>query len=261
MTVYLDAYVFDGTSWTVTNNIANVGTTANAYKCFNVAYETTSGRALLVYSRGTTTNEIGYKIWTYGSGWGSEQLLDLTYTTGIVYWISLASCPATRAGTADDNEIALIYIDANSDVHGYAWNGSTWSLMGETAVWDAYAGSPTTEYVAVEYEQTTGEAMFAWSGSNANRNYYRTWDGTTLSAVTRFDIVAMGGSGNWITLKADPASDDLLFTVIDSHQTLTPHIGAAAATGRSTANMTAQLTLPLRDARISLGNLQAAKVY
>ncbi len=212
---YLDAYVFDGTAWTATNNIAFPGPTANAYKCFDVAYEKTSGRAVLVYSTGATTNEIGYKIWTFGTGWGSEQLLNLAYTTGIVRWVSLASCPATRSGTADDNEIALIYLDANTDVHGYIWTGSAWSLMGAAAVWDATAAIATEECIAVEYEQTTGEAMFIWADSVSTDFYYKTWDGTTLSANTLLDITAAGAVGNWVTLKADPASDDLLFVVVD----------------------------------------------
>lgn len=212
---YLDAYVWNETAWIVTSNIAFPGTSANAYRCFDVAYEKTSGRALLVYSNGTTTNEIGYRIWTPETGWGSEQFLDLPYTSGIVLWISLASSPGTRAGTSDDNEIAMIYLDANTDVHGYVWTGSAWSLMGATAVWDATAATSTRECIAVAYEQTTGEAMFIWADSGSNRFYYRTWNGATLSAATLLTITATGGAGYWVTLKADPASDDLLFLVID----------------------------------------------
>ncbi|MEM3377350.1 MAG: hypothetical protein QW674_00180 [Candidatus Bathyarchaeia archaeon] len=213
---YLDAYVWDGTTWLVTSNIAFPGTSANAYRCFDVAYEKTSGRALLVYSRGTTTNEIGYRIWTPEAGWSTEQLLDLPYTTGIVRWISLATCPATRAGASDDNEIAMIYLDANTDVNGYIWTGSAWSLMGATAVWDATAATSTRECIAVAYEHTTGEAMFIWADSVSNRFYYRTWNGVTLSAATLLTMTDTGGIGYWVTLKADPASDDLLFLVVDS---------------------------------------------
>ncbi|MEJ5326806.1 MAG: hypothetical protein WHU54_00945 [Candidatus Bathyarchaeia archaeon] len=213
---YLDAYVWNGAAWNVTSNIAFPGTSANAYRCFDVAYEKTSGRALLVYSRGTTTNEIGYRRWTPETGWGPEQLLDLPYTSGIVRWISLASSPGARAGTSDDNEIAMIYLDANNDVHGYVWTGSAWSLMGATAIWDATAATSTRECIAVAYEQTTGEAMFIWADSGSNRFYYRTWNGATLSAATLLTITATGGAGYWVTLKADPASDDMLFLVIDS---------------------------------------------
>jgi hypothetical protein len=209
---YYDAYVWDGTAWNVTNNIGyHTGTTF--YKCFDVAYEKTTGRALLVYSRGSTSNEIGYKIWTFGSGWGSENLFALGRTTGIVYFINLASAPGTRSGTGDDNEIALIYLDANKDVHGYVWTGSEWSEMGATAVWDAAVAIISKECIAVAYEQTTGEALFIWGDSVVTDFQYKTWDGTTLSGNTPLDIAAAAYVGGWCTLKADPSSDDLVFVV------------------------------------------------
>lgn len=229
---FLDAYVWDGTSWIVTNNIGSTGIVANAYKCFDVAYEKTTGRALLVYSRGTTTNEIGYRIWTFGTGWGSEQLLDLPYTTGAVYWISLATAPGTRSGTGDDNEIAMIYLDANIDVHGYVWTGSAWSGMGATAVWDATAAIATEECIAVAYEQSSGRAMFVWGDSVATDNYNRIWDGTTLSGPTLGpDIAAQGGITNWITLKSNPlsTSNELMFLVVDA--ATTPDLNTAYWSG------------------------------
>jgi hypothetical protein len=218
-----DAYVWNGTSWAVTNNIASCGTSNNAndYRCFDLAYEKTTGRALLVYSRGTTTNETGYKIWTYGSGWSGEGLLDLAYTTNRVCWIALAQCPGTRSGTADDNEIALIYIDANNDVLGYIWTGSSWSLMGATAVWDDTAATATEECIAVEYEKQSGRAMFIWGDTVSTDNYNRIWDGSALSGPTlEPDITTQGGRTNWVTLKSNPASNELLYLVVDGSNDL-----------------------------------------
>ncbi|MEM2972401.1 MAG: hypothetical protein QW270_08310 [Candidatus Bathyarchaeia archaeon] len=205
---YLDVYVWNGSSWLTANNIAYSGT-ANAYRCFDITYEKTSGRALLVYSRGTTTNEIGYKIWN-GTAWSPEQLLDLPYTTGIVGWISLASKPTNNA-----NEIAMIYLDANADVHGYVWTGSEWNLMGATAVWDANAATSTRECIAVTYEQKLGRAMFIWGSATRTNNYYRLWNGTTLSPITILNIPTQGGTTRWATLKSDPTSNGLLYMAID----------------------------------------------
>lgn len=210
---YLDAYVWNGSSWLITNNIA-YSRTANAYRCFDITYEKSSGRALLVYSRGTTTNEIGYKIWN-GTSWSSEQLLDLPYTTGIVRWISLASKP-----TNNTNEIAMIYLDANADVHGYVWTGSEWTLMGATAVWDATASTATTQCIAVAYEQKSGRAMFIWGDSTRAYNYYRIWDGTTLGPITLLNIPAQGDTTRWATLKSDPTSNGILYMVIDGRYNL-----------------------------------------
>ncbi|MEM2107821.1 MAG: hypothetical protein QXL10_00855 [Candidatus Bathyarchaeia archaeon] len=214
---YLDAYVWTGTSWDVTNNIASTGTTVNAYRCFDIAYERASGRALLVYSRGTTSNEIGYKIWD-GAAWSSEYLLDLPYTSAVVYWIALASCPGARAGTADDNELAMIYIagDADGDVFGYVWTGSAWSSMGATAVWDNKLAIATEECIAVAYEQQGGRAMFIWGDDKQDQNNYRIWNGATLSAVTALTLANEDGLTNWVVLKANPNSNGLLLGVVDA---------------------------------------------
>jgi len=209
---YLDAYVWDGLNkvWVVTNNIGFVGITANAYRSFDIAYEKTTGRALIVYSRGTTTDEIGYRIWD-GVSWSSEQSLNLEYTTGVVYWTALATKP-----TANANEITMIYLDANVDVHGYVWTGSSWSPIGEAAAWDTTAAIETEECIAVAYEQTSGRAMFIWGDSVSTDNYYRIWDGSTLGATTLLDIPAQGGVANWVALRADPATNGLVYLVIDA---------------------------------------------
>jgi hypothetical protein len=214
----LDAYVYDGptSTWTITSNIASSGTSSNAFRCFDIAFEHTTGRALLVYSRGSTTNEIGYRIWTLGSGWSSETTIELPYTTGRVNYVELASCPATRPGAVDDNEIALICIDTNEDVQGYIWTGSAWSLMGASAAWDATAATSTREMLAVSYEQTTGEALWIWGDSVATHQNYRTWNGATLSAVTDLTIANQGGIVAYCTLHANPTNDDLIYNVIDA---------------------------------------------
>lgn len=209
---YLDAYVWNypNKMWISTNNIGFAGSTANAYRCFDIAYEKTTGRALIVYSRGTTTDEMGYRIWD-GVSWSSEQLLNLEYTTGVIYWIALATKPTINA-----NEIAMIYSDANADVQGYVWTGSSWSLMGEASVWDTSAAIPSEECIAVAYEQASARAIFIWGDSVSTDNYYRIWDGSTLGATTLLDIPAQGGVTNWVALKADPVTNGMVYLVIDA---------------------------------------------
>jgi hypothetical protein len=212
---YIDAYVWDGTDWSATNNIGYVGPDANLYRSYDIAYEKASGRALLVYSRGTTSNEIGYRTWTFGTGWSSESTLNLP-TSGIVYWVALATAPGTRSGTGDDNEIALIYMDENADVYGYVWTGSSWSNMGQGSVWDSSAAIAAEECVAVAYEQQSGRAMFVWGDSVSTDNYYRIWNGASLTSNTLLDISTQGGVTNWVTLKADPSSNALMYLTVDA---------------------------------------------
>jgi hypothetical protein len=208
---YLDAYVWGNPNgaWAVTNDIGFIGTVANAYRSFDIAYEKNTGRAIIVYSRGTVTDEIGYRIWD-GVSWGPEQLLNLEFTTGVVYWITLATKP-----TANANEIAMIYLDANANVHGYVWTGFSWSLMGQLTAWETTAAIATEECIAVAYEQTTGRALFIWGDSVSTDNYYKIWDGFTLSATTLLDIPTQGGVTNWVTLKADPETNGMIYLAID----------------------------------------------
>jgi len=218
---YYDLYIWNGTVWLTFNNIGYFQD-ATFYRGFDVAYEHASGRALTVYSRGTSTDgqEIGYRIWD-GKTLSDEYLLGSPYTNGEVYWINLASCPGIRPGTSDDNEIAMIYIDSNRCIYGYIWTGSSWNNMGQTAAWDNNAAIATEECIAVTYEQQSGRAMFIWGSANAvGRNYYRVWNGSTLSDPTLLTIRAQGGVTNWVTLKAQPNSNGLLFTVVDAGRDL-----------------------------------------
>mgnify|MGYP000344839078 CR=1 FL=1 len=99
---YLDAYVWDGFSWSVTNNIGYVGTTVNAYRCFDLVYESSSGDAMLVFSTGGTNPELQYVTRARGSTtWSVTGSIDLEVNDP-VYWVAMERKP----GNFD--EIAVI---------------------------------------------------------------------------------------------------------------------------------------------------------
>ena len=205
---YLDAYVWDGTAWSVTNDIANVGTTVNVYRSFDIAYEKTSGEALLVYSFAPATDfRIGYKTWSFVSGWSGESTYVIASGTAqTAYWISMASKPTSGA-----NEIAVgVLGDSTSlDAYGLIWNGASFSsqqlLTGTVTI-------ATRECIAVAYEQSSGYATFVSSTSNDAFSWQ--WSGSAWDAsATTFDLSGPSQVG-WFTLKADPASgSDKLFCV------------------------------------------------
>ena len=209
---YLNAYVWDGTSWNVTNYIGYVGTTANAYKCFDIAYETTSGKALLVYgiSSTDTARDLAYKTWTFGTGWSSEYYIDDTeHTTNIqYYWVELASNP-----TSGSNEVTMVALDGtDSDGNGWVWNGSSWGSIYEL---DATVSTTTRECVAVAYESQSGRAWTGvGSGTNASMFSMRSQTGGIWNATKESPNV--GGTPYWCTLKSDPASNQLMLISVDS---------------------------------------------
>lgn len=220
---YLDAFVWDGTSWTTTNNIGFIGTTTYNYRLFDIAYEKTSGEAILVYgiSSSNTARDLAYRTWTPSSGWSSEQYIDDTgHATDIqYYWVSLASNP-----TSGSNEIALVGIDGtDSDVVAWIWSGSAWGNMNELT---ASAAIATEEDAAVAYETISGKAIFGYGVSGANIQS-KVWTGTAWNN-TASTLSIDGSTANWITMKSDPSSNQIMLVSVDGSSDLNTFLWRAS---------------------------------
>ncbi|MBP9802675.1 hypothetical protein KBC40_03770, partial [Patescibacteria group bacterium] len=205
----IQVQIWNGATWSTVKTLANVGTTNDGYRGLDIEYETSGDRAMVVFNNANSADP-AYTIWD-GVSWTAVTPITDPPTTGAPLWIELARNPG---GTSD--EIAMIFSDANIDVYGMVWDGSTWSTMGAAAVWDATAAIATEKIIDVAYEQNSGEAMFIWGDSVSTDQYYRTWNGTTLSAATLLDISTAGGVANWIKLTPRPNSDELLYGVVDA---------------------------------------------
>ncbi len=213
---YLDAYVWNGSSWLVTNNIGYVGTTVNIYRAYDIVYEYSSGNAVLVYAIDSTniTRDLAYRVWN-GAQWSIEayindpSMVDIQY-----YWIKLASYPL-RVGRV--NEVALIASEEPSnDANAWIWNGSSW---GNYLQLEGSIASRTTESVSVEYEQQSGEALFIWGwGVGIGYLQSRKWRGTWGSELPEVQI----GSNRprWFTLKVDPSSNRMMALSVDADRDL-----------------------------------------
>lgn len=199
--------IWNGTSW---GSPTLVGTGPTATRSFDIAYEKNSDRAIIAYSPTAASADFAYRTWD-GTTLSSATTVTAPPTTGAINWLELRQKPL-----AGSNEIAMIMLDANADVYGMAWTGSAWSTMGAAAVWDATAASATKKTIDVEYEQTSGEAMFMWGDSVATDQYYRTWNGTTLGSNTLLDIATEGGLAEWVQLAARPNSNEILLAVQDA---------------------------------------------
>jgi hypothetical protein len=212
---YLDAYVWDGSAWNVTNNIGFAGTTANAYKPFDIIYELTSGEAMLVYgiSSTNTSQDLAYRTWTFGTGWSSEYYInDTGHTNDIQYrWFELASKP-----TSGSNEITMIAMDGtDSDGNGWVWDGSSWGTMYEL---NNAVSIINEESIAVAYESQSGRAWTAAGQTTGTVVLLRsqtsgTWNSTNESP-------SVGGTPNWLSLKPDPSSNKLMLTSVDGSSDL-----------------------------------------
>ncbi|GAH05788.1 unnamed protein product, partial [marine sediment metagenome] len=100
----LDSWFYDGSDWTFYSNIASVGTTADIYPSFDLAFETSSGDALLVYSTGICTlgteDELGYLTWsstseTWSSSTTWETSNNICLDLDMVYQVAMDSHPSS----------------------------------------------------------------------------------------------------------------------------------------------------------------------
>ncbi len=203
---YLDAYVWDGSSWLYQTvggqDLGFIGTVANSYRPFDIAYES-SGDAMLVYgiSSTDTTRDLAYRIWD-GNSWSAEAYLDDTTSTADIqyYWVRLASYPLS---TGRVDEIALIGLDGTGiDANAWIWDGNVW---GNSLELTNDVKRNTEEDISVAYEQVSGDVMFIWGQKSDLRS--RKWAGSWQAQLPN---IAIGGEARWFTLKADPTSNMLM---------------------------------------------------
>ena len=210
---------WNGSAWGATKLIANVGTTNDAYRSFDIGYENGADNAVIVFTENSAATKLRYSVWN-GSTWTVDNAaINLNYpTTGVIRWVEMAANPRP-----DNNEMALIYGNANSDVFGFRWSGAAWDNMGATAVWDATGSTnPAAKWVDVAYESQSGSIMFMWADATATDQYWRIYENTprVLSAATLLDISAASAIGEWIYLASDPRTDNILYGC----QTNTPEL-------------------------------------
>jgi hypothetical protein len=220
--------IWNGTSW---GAVTQIGTGPTGTRAFDIAYEKNSDRAVITYSPTSGAADFAYRTWN-GTTLSSATNITAPPTTGAINWIEMDQNPLGAS-----NEIALIMLDANSDVYGMLWTGSTWNTMGTAATWDTTASTSfTKKAIDVEYEQTSGDIMFVWGDSVSTSNNYRTWNGTTLSAVTTLTIANEGGITEWVQLASRPDSDQIMLGVQDAGADLNTRVWSGSAWDTATAH-------------------------
>ncbi len=180
-----------------------------AYRSFDIAYEKSNDRAMFIYQPNTSSSNPAYRIWD-GTQWSNEATVT-TPQRNEVRWIEITQNPLSAS-----NEIATIMMDEKRDVYGMIWDGSSWNNMGDTSIWDTSASISNKKNIDVAYEQLSGRAMFIWADRTATYQYYRIWDGSTLSSETPLQIDnTQGGITHWSELVSRPNSNELMYGTIN----------------------------------------------
>lgn len=204
---HVSGSIWNGSSWIpIQINIggttkANLGApSAKEYWGAGVAYETNSGRAMLVWNTGSTLN---YSLWN-GLSWTPAASIP-AYTGTEPRQIRLASNPL-----AGSNEITMVVTSKNEVDYALVWNGTSW---GNAIQLDNNTGHNFTD-ASVAYEQLTGRAMVTYASGTAGAVGYNLWNGTSWSAAAT--IAAPAGSNNyaqWTVLASDPNSNRIVLGV------------------------------------------------
>jgi hypothetical protein len=205
---YLDAYVYDGSSWVTTNHAGQawMSLPTLATRPYDVAYETVSGDALLVYETvvGGGTKDLAYRTWSLKTGWSQEKYYDDSDHASkiIVTYVALTS-------VSNSDNIGVAYIDSsNNDANTMIWDGSEFSnvleLTGSVSI-------ATEECISISSE--TGGAIVAVAGEGEFIKWSRFT--TSWSPVATFDINS-GATNlmNWLKL-AQSQNDRLMLTSVD----------------------------------------------
>jgi hypothetical protein len=205
---YLDAYVYDGSSWVTTNNLGQVWMSlpALATRPYDVAYESVSGEALLVYETvvGGGIKDLAYRTWSLKTGWGQEKYYD---DSDHASKISVTYVDLTPVPNSDN--IGVAYVDSsNNDANAMIWDGSAFSNVLELTGSISIA---TEECISISSE--TSGAIVAVAGEGEFIKWSRFT--TTWSPVAAFDINSGATSPmNWLKL-AQSQNDRLMLTSVD----------------------------------------------
>ncbi|MCD6365062.1 MAG: DUF2341 domain-containing protein, partial [Planctomycetes bacterium] len=212
----LNVQVWNGSIW---GEVLELSTsTYNTRKSFDIAYEQSSERAMVVYRNNSVPNPDvpAYALWD-GTGWmhGSVQSIG----NHRLIQVRLVPDPGS-------DEIMLVTMDTDLDIYAQVWNGSAWGNV------QMLTGSGRThEYLCFDaaYEYGTGEVVVVW-GQTGDNIYYRKWDGANWDAGSTL-ISTTGHAPYWIKLASDPTSNQILMGVLDSDYDINVNIWNGAGWG------------------------------
>nr|NIO42828.1 DUF4347 domain-containing protein [Burkholderiales bacterium] len=213
--VDLQVLRWSGGSWTTdwTDGTNTVSFADVDKRSFDLAYEQTSGHALIVYA--DDDDNPMYRTWD-GSSWSSPTAVFSTSPgTGNVLWVELVSNP-------NNDQIALVYSDSNNDLHSVIWNGSSWDEAGteitlETALGLTDSGLPGQYRTFDAAYENSGDLMVAW-GTNAGPIGYATMAAGTTTWTTGGTVDPItNGVSTFIDLAAEPGGDRIALAAIDEN--------------------------------------------
>jgi hypothetical protein len=238
-TTRLWTYRFNGSSWTKYSPYGSETGPSISRGVADVAYEQDSGKALVVYARGSgssAANVLRYVVWN-GTSWGSESAATSDLGSEI-YWVKLYPKPQT-------NEIVAVVQLQNNTIRSFVWDGNSWS---DGVNLQSAASSSDYQCFDAVYESQRKKFILVCSSGTANGTVqYTIWDSTSWSSPQYFifgtsDNPLSANPISWIKLACKPAESNEVLMVVSDGYTSQPNIGAAVWNGTSWTQNTSPLT-------------------
>jgi len=203
---WIDVYVCTP-SCTVTSNVGKAGTVY--FHPFEVAFEQSSGDALLVWAGSDfdNTHDIGYMTYTSGA-WSPVQWYDDTTDTN-----SGAYGLVELAPKKGSDQIGLVGGDVGQqDITALIWDGSAFTNFVEV---NTGSNTPGYENAAIAWESNSGHLLVVSADASSTTCRYMVYTTSWQPAST----FTCGGTNTirYLNLKANPVStaNDMVLSVSD----------------------------------------------
>lgn len=195
--------VYNGRTW---GNAELFGHGDRTDKCFDIAYESQSGDALVVGRDGINTT-LYYNIWD-GTSWAfANPQTAINLESGYLRLVTMASCPG-------NDDILIATVSSHNALQLFGWNGTAFTDLGVIEGNTATANHGVAQIV---YERQSGDALILWAARGTIR--YRVWNGAVLgpeNTVAGFDADVFV-----LRAAADPAGDTIVVAGIDKFYDIT----------------------------------------
>jgi hypothetical protein len=199
---------WNGSSW-VNRPTDSAGYTGST-RILDVAYETNSNQALYVFNLSASANQMSYRTYDVGSGFGS--VTTTSGTSSNIDTFNLAPDPFS-------NDVMALYQDANSDLFHRKWTGS-WSVLGtavetemsNAGIYEAFhfdwstAPTITISGVCKEYDQATN-CSDSQTVRVAVNGELQDQIATTNSGTFTLNTIVQPESGDVVTVFLDGIAD------------------------------------------------------
>lgn len=222
----LDVQIFNGTSWidgTSAPTNGNFSTvlmdsaagTENWYKPYDVAYEETTGHALVVYENASTSSNatVAYRTWN-GAVWSPESTWTYPATAnGEIRFVRMAPRPGT-------DDILTVISDNNSDIKVGMWDGDAFDTNNDQEISTGLSTAAHRPW-DLAWESNGNTALIVY-GTGTVLDYC-THNGTTCTDQdpTTTGLATIGAvAAMWLELDADKDSDYIALLVSNTQTSM-----------------------------------------